>query len=136
MKLSVLFMINAVVGLILGLASVLFPAQLAAIYGGTVSDSVLALYRINGASLLGFAAVAWFVRNAPASETRRSLLYGFVVGFSVYTLVFLFIALQGIGTALICVNVVISLVFALGYAYFAFMVPSTEPVTRKRASRR
>ena len=73
-------LINAVVGLVFGLLSLFAPAQLAAIYGSTVNDTALALYRINGASLIGFAAVAWFVRNAPASEARRSLLYGFVVG--------------------------------------------------------
>jgi apolipoprotein N-acyltransferase len=136
MKLSILFVINAIVSLIFGLVAVFAPGQLAAIYGGTVNDAVLALYRINGASLIGFAAVAWFIRNAPASEARRGILFGFIVGYVVYTLVFLFVALQGIGTAMIWVNVVISLAFALAYAYFAFMAPSPEPVARKRASRR
>lgn len=136
MKLSTVLIINAVVSLAFGLVSIFAPAQLAAIYGGEVNDAVLALYRINGASLIGFAAVAWFIRNAPASEARRGTVLGFVVGFALYTLIFLVVALQRIGTAAVWVNVVISLIFALAYAYYAFMVPSTEPASRRRASRR
>ena len=136
MKLSILFIINAIVSLIFGLAAVFAPALLANIYGGPVNDAVLALYRINGASLIGFAAVAWFIRNAPPSEARQGLLLGFIAGYAFYTLVFLFVALQRIGTAVIWVNVVISLAFGLAYAYYAFMTPGAEPVARKRATRR
>ena len=124
MKLGLVFTVNAIVSLVSGLAAIFAPAQTAAAYGFTLTDVGVAVMRIIGACYIGFAATAWFVRNAPASETRRAVVMAFFVGIAVSTIVFAVNALAAGGAAAAgWFNVMLSLAFALAYAYFAFVKP-------------
>jgi apolipoprotein N-acyltransferase len=123
MNLFPLFLTNAIISLVFGLASIFIPQQLASLYGESLDPVGIALYRVIGAYLLGHAAIAWFVRNAPPSEARQAVVIGNFYGFLASTLVFTVIAFQFGSRATLWLNVLISLAFALAYGYFAFLKP-------------
>ena len=90
MKLSVMFIIAAVYGLLTGLSSLLAPAQMLRAGGFPTSSGVLMLARFMGVANLGLALIAWLVRNAEASKTRDGVAMGFTVFFALHALTSLF----------------------------------------------
>lgn len=126
MKLKTLFIITAIVDLLFGIPAIFAPGQLAGMYGLTLDNAGIDVMRLVGANLIGYAAIAWFMRNAAASEVRRAVLMGIFVGFSVNAIVFVINALGPAGTPAVWFNVVLALAFALAYGYFTFMKPASE----------
>jgi hypothetical protein len=76
MKLSTVFIVAAVAGLIFGLGFLLMPAQVMSLYGVELNDAGQWVGRYLGATFLGIALLNWLVRNAPASDTRRAVVPG------------------------------------------------------------
>ncbi len=126
MKLRYIFIANAIISLVFGIVAILFPAQFVGAYGGKIDDVGVVLTRIIGGALIGYGAVAWLVRNAPASETRRGVVMGYTIGFAVLTVVYIVGAFGPAGTPQDWFNVVLALLFTLGYGYYAFLKPDSD----------
>ena len=126
MKLRFLFIAHAVISLVFGIVAILFPTQFIGAYGGKIDDVGIVLTRIIGGMLIGYSAVSWFVRNAPASETRRGVVMGYMISFAVLTVVYIVGALGPAGTSQDWFNVVLALLFTLGYGYYAFLKPNSD----------
>jgi hypothetical protein len=121
MKVSTLFIIGAIVTLVFGLGFTLIPAQVLSLYGITLDVGGLFIARYLGASFLGIAALAWLVRSSPASATRKAIVQALFVLSVVGFVVALFDVFTGVGNSLVWSTVVIYLLFALGFGYFAFV---------------
>lgn len=121
MKLGNLLVAGAVVTLIFGLALVLVPGTLLALYGVTVNVQGIFIARLFGAAFLGFTVLNWSARNASDSEVLRGIVLANlimdVVGFTVTLLG----QLAQVANALGWSSVALYLLFSLGFAYFQFM---------------
>jgi hypothetical protein len=126
-KLSTLFIINAVVALLFGLAFLLAPASMAEVYGleaDAGSDYVQGaefIGRFAGVAFIGFAVIAWQARYSADSTARRAIVLAFFVSFALGFIVSVIAQFQEVYNALGWSTVVIYLLFALGYGYFQFM---------------
>lgn len=121
MNVRTVFLINVIVSLILGLGYFLVPDQATAPLGMTLDAGGIVVARVAGALLLGYAAVSWFVRNLSDADIRRAIVPGYVVGYLFTFLATLWGQLGGVLNSLGWINVAISLLFLLAYAYFLFM---------------
>lgn len=123
MKLKTLFIINTIVAGLFGLGFLFVPNQVTAPYGVTLNEAGIGIIRLLGAAFIGFALIAWFARDAAASEARRAIVLSYFIAFVIDTLVSLQGQLTGTFNALGWSTVVISALFALSYGYFQFMKP-------------
>jgi hypothetical protein len=123
MKFSTFMIIASILGLIFGLGFILFPVQLMASYGVTLSDGGLWVSRYLGSAFIGIGLVAFLARNAGHSETLGAIVLGnFVLSLTGLVVAFLD-SLLGTGNALTWLNVVIYLFLSLGFGYFQFIQP-------------
>jgi hypothetical protein len=117
MKLNTFMMIAAIIALIFGLGFILAPAASLKPYGVSTDLTGLFLGRYFGASLIGLSFVNWLTRNTASKGLLTGLFVTMLLGF----LVALYDKFAGNGNALIWLNVVIYLLLAIGFGYFAFM---------------
>jgi hypothetical protein len=124
MKLGTFMAIAAVIALVYGLAFILVPAQTLELYGTTLDESGLWVARYLGSAFIGIAVISWLARNAAQNGAMRAIILGFIVLNITGLIVAVLDALSGTGNNLIWLNVVIYLVFALGFSYFQFIRPA------------
>jgi hypothetical protein len=117
MKLNTFMIIAAIIALIFGLGFILAPAWSLQPYGTSTNLTGEFLGRYFGASLIGLAFVNWLTRNTASKGLLAGLFVTMVLGF----VVALYDKFAGSGNALIWLNVVIYLLLAIGFGYFAFM---------------
>lgn len=121
MKLSFVMVVDALFDIIFGIALLLVPDAVGALFG------VMAMERLTeqlfGAQLVGFAILNFFARNVQERETRQAILLANVVANTISFIVALTLTLQGLFNAMGWVMVAIPLVFALGFGYFLLMRP-------------
>ena len=121
MSLNVLFTLNAIVGLLFSLGFLIVPEQLISLYGATLSPVGVIVARLFGALILGFIAILWLARDSGESEARRAIVTGGFVGWGVGFIVTLVGQFSGVVNNLGWVNVILYLLFTLGFGYFQFM---------------
>ena len=124
MKLRTLFVLVAAISVLLALGFLLGPATLLKFFGFTTGKTETLFAQIFGAALVGFAALAWFSRDAVdlhtvPGPTVALIVFG-AIGF-VVTLLALLAQVTRSGSAWILV--VLFLIFAVGFAYFQFVGP-------------
>jgi hypothetical protein len=117
MKLNTLMTITAIVAFIFGLGFILAPLQSISLYGNTLEGAGVFIARYFGAALLGYAFLAWLNRNVPSKGVQAGFFAAMVLGFAVA----LYDAIAGTHNGLVWLNVVIYLLLAIGFGYFAFM---------------
>lgn len=121
MQIRTVFLINVIVAGILGLGYFFVPQQTTAPLGLSLDAAGVAVARVAGAFLIGYAIISWFVRELSDADLKRAVLPGYVGGYLFTFLASLWGQLSGVLNALGWINVVISLLFLLAYAYFLFM---------------
>jgi hypothetical protein len=124
MKLGNLFVVNAVIAGLFGLAFVFAPAQLLAQYGLAIDAGFGLVAQLFGAALIGYAILTWLVRKAGDSEARRAIVLALVISDGVAFVLALIAQLKGMVNSLGWSTVAIYLLLALGFAYFYFGKPS------------
>ena len=128
MKLCTFMVITALVTLLFGLAFVFVAGPLLSLYGISPTPGGLIVARLFGASLIGFAVLTWYARNAEESEARRAIIFALFIGESIGFIVALISQLSGVVNALGWSTVIIYLFFALGFGYFQFAKQSEREV--------
>ena len=122
MKLSTLMVINAVVTAVFGIAFVLIPDQVFSLYG--LVEPIPGLNymgQLFGVSLVTFAVLTWFARNAEDSVARKAIVLALLIGDGIGFIVALIAQLGGVVNTVGWSTVAIYLFFALGYSYFKFL---------------
>jgi MFS family permease len=129
MKLSTLMIVNAIIAAVFGLGFVFAPGHVTSLYGPEVGVTLRYVAQLFGAALLGFAVLTWVARNAPDSEARHAILLALFVGDGVGFILALIGQIGGVVNALGWSTVVIYLLLALGFGYFAFVAKPELPRT-------
>lgn len=79
MKLSTIFILNALFALLGGVGLLLIPNQLMVPYGAPLDKGGVFMAQILGTVLLGIAAISWNSRNLKDREALNVILLGFII---------------------------------------------------------
>jgi len=121
MKLNIIFILNTIVAGVYGIAFVLAPAQVNALYGTATTDAQLAfMCQLFGAGFIGWAVLTWLARNATASDTRDAIVFALFVGSTIGFIVATMGALGGYMNQLSWLTVGLYLFFSVAFGYFKF----------------
>ncbi len=125
MKLSILFVINAIVTLIFGIALIVVPAATMSLYGITSEPGLNFTAQLFGATLITIGVLTGVAaRNTTASDALQAIVVALLVGNAISFIVALIGQLAGVMNAVGWIIVAIHLLLTLGYAYFQFLRPS------------
>jgi hypothetical protein len=120
MKLNSFLMLATIVAAVFGLAFLLAPSQLVAMYGVTLTPATEVIGRIAGSVILGFAIVFWAARNENAAETFKAVLVAGCIANGLDCLILLHATATGLLNGLGWLQVLINGALAAGFGYFAF----------------
>ncbi len=124
MTLRNLFIINAVVAVVFGIAFLLVPSPLMSLYNVTLGAGAIIVARLFGAALITFAVLGWLAKDATASEARDAIVLAFFIGDVIGFIAALIGQFSGAVNTLGWSTVVIYLLLAVGFGYFQFMKPA------------
>jgi hypothetical protein len=123
MRLNLTMSATAIGSLLFGLAFLLAPAGLLALYGIALDPSSQWVARLFGSALLGYATLLWLARKVPSGPALRAILVGAFIA-SVTGLVVAILELPlGSGNALVWSTVLIYFLLSLGFGDFVLRVP-------------
>jgi hypothetical protein len=120
MKLDSFLMFATIVAAVFGLAFLVAPSQLVAMYGVTLTPATEVIGRIAGSVILGFAIVFWGARNGNGAEAFKAVMMGGLVANALDTLILLHATATGLLNALGWLQVLINGALAVGFWYFAY----------------
>ncbi len=127
--------VAAVVAFVFGLAFIVIPGPLMALYGVSLDAVGTVIGQLFGAALVGFGVLNWMARGVPNADAAalRPVLMANLAGDGIGFVLSLFNQLTGRAgvNALGWSTVLIYLLLALGFAYFLFM-PQARPVASAR----
>jgi formate hydrogenlyase subunit 4 len=120
MNRSTFMAIATVVSVICGLAALLAPAELAAIFGVKVDDVTISEARLLGAAYLGYAAINWFGRDVRDISAQRAIAIGNFASWTLSLVVTLVAIATGLGNVQTWLLVAVEVPFAAAWAYLTF----------------
>ena len=113
-------MVATVVAAVFGLAFLVAPSQLVALYGVTLTPQSEVIGRIAGSVILGFAIVFWGARDGDAVEAMKAAMTGGLVANALDALILLHATVTGLLNGLGWLQVLINGALAVGFWYFTF----------------
>jgi hypothetical protein len=111
----------AAVSVVTGLAALLAPAQLAAVFGVTLDDVGILQARLLGAAYLGYGAIVWFGKDVRDNAARRAIALGSFVSWALSLVVTVAGVVMGPAGTLSWLLVALQVVIASAWGYFAFV---------------
>ena len=121
MNRNMFLIIAAIITALFGIGLLLVPGELAAIYRTTFNPGGTAIARIGGSSLIALAWIVWSARNGSGAETMKAVLVAGAVANVLNLLISGQATMNGvIGYGIGWATVVLHLVLAAGFGYFAF----------------
>jgi hypothetical protein len=123
MKLNSFLMLATIVAAVFGLAFLIGPSQLVALYGVTLTPATEVIGRIAGSVILGFAIVFWGARNGSGAETFKAMMMAGLIANGLDCLILLHATITGLVNGLGWLQVLINGALAVGFGYFAFRKP-------------
>ena len=116
---KILFVISAIVAVAFGLLLVFAPEVGLTQFAMTARVQEVFMARAIGAALAALGAVLWFVKDAD-EELQKKISMGALAG-SVLGIIVTAIGVFGVMKGLGWLVLVVEIVFALGYAFVAFL---------------
>ena len=113
-------MFATLVAAVFGLAFLVAPSQLVALYGVTLTPQSEVIGRIAGSVILGFAIVFWGARDGNPVEALKAAMTGGLVANALDTLILLHATVTGLLNGLGWLQVLINGALAVGFWYFTF----------------
>jgi Ca2+/Na+ antiporter len=126
MKLSNLFIFNAIAALVYGISSVIVPTTVLSLHGMTQGQTEALVGQFFGVSLIAIGLVTWFARNVTDKEAQRAIMTGLLISDVIGFIVVLLGMLSNLMNALGWVAAGLYLLLALGYGYFRFLKPQVS----------
>jgi hypothetical protein len=120
MKLNNFLLLATAVAALFGLALLIAPAQLVALYGVKLTPATEVLGRIAGSTILAFAIVYWGARNGKGAEALKAVVVAGFLTNGLDCLIMLHATYTGLLNAYGWAQAAINGVLALGFAYFAY----------------
>jgi hypothetical protein len=96
------------------------PDTIASVYGATLDRQSLLLAQMLAASYLGYAVINWTTRGGSDVGSRRGIAAGNFVAWAIGTVIWTYAASTGLTNAVGWIVVGLTIIFALGWAYFSF----------------
>jgi hypothetical protein len=121
---KLLFIVNAVVVLVLGLALMFAPEATLTQFGTETRVAELHMARFLGAALATLGLLLWFAKDASDENVQKTMGYAMLAG----TVLALFVTILGVAASGIIRSfgwlvIVIEVVFALAYVFVLFLQP-------------
>ncbi len=126
MKLKILFIINAIVAIVFGVAFVLIPAKVYSMYAIESGAGLDYMGQLFGAALIGYGLIAWLVRKAADSDSSRAIILAFFIASGIGFVIALIGQLNEIIGSLGWLTVAIYLLLTIGFGYFQFSKSSSS----------
>jgi hypothetical protein len=120
MKLNSFLMLATIVAAVFGIAFLLAPSQLVAMYGVTLTPATEVIGRIAGSVILGFAIVFWGARNSGGAEVFKAVMTAGLIANGLDALILLHATVTGLINGLGWIQVLINGALAIGFWYFAY----------------
>jgi hypothetical protein len=120
MKLNNFLMAATIVAAVFGLAFLVAPSQLVALYGVTLTPATEVIGRIAGSVILGFAIVFWGARDGNGAETFKAVMMAGLIANGLDALILLHATATGLLNGLGWLQVLINGALAVGFWYFAY----------------
>jgi Na+(H+)/acetate symporter ActP len=124
-----LLTITAVVSVLYGLAFVLVPDKINALYGVPSAPHIDLYTRFFGSALLGFGVATWFAKDFRSWDAIRGVLIGIVVTTAIGGLIALFAVLTGLSNAMTWTSVVVYVLLLAGALYWLSQGEKTPAVS-------
>ena len=113
-----LLTITAVVAILYGLAFVLIPDTINALYGVPSAPHIALYTRFFGSALLGLGVITWFAKDFRSWDVIRGVLIGIVVTTAIGGLLALFAVLTGLSNAMTWTSVAVYVLLLAGAVYW------------------
>ena len=120
MKLSVLFIITAIIAIVFGVVFLIIPEQVYSFYGIESNMMLNYMGQLFGAALIAIGLIAWGSRNATDSDARKAIIFSFFIADTIGFVIALIGQLNQVVNAVGWTTVIIYLLLALGFAKFQF----------------
>ena len=120
MKLNSFLMLATIVAAVFGLAFLIAPSQLVAMYGVTLTPATEVIGRIAGSVILSFAIVFWGARDGNAVETFKAVMMAGLIANGLDCLILLHATVTGLVNGLGWLQVLINGGLAVGFWYFTY----------------
>ena len=117
------FIVSAVIILLSGVVSVLYPQLMFVAWGTESNQAGLIITQLSGALEIGLGLILWLSRNEGVSKARRAIVLGGFITYSLFFIIML-INISGVSGAAVWANIVLYLLLALGFGFFAFLKKS------------
>jgi hypothetical protein len=123
MKLNSFLILATIVAAVFGIAFLLAPSQLVAMYGVTLTPATEVIGRIAGSVILGFAIVFWGAREGNAADALKAVMMAGLIANGLDALILLHATVTGLLNGLGWLQVLINGGLAVGFGYFMFRKP-------------
>ena len=120
MKLNSFLMLATIVAAVFGLAFLIAPSALVALYGVKLTPQTEVIGRIAGSVILGFAIVFWGAREGNAAEALKAVMMAGLIANGLDALILLHATATGLVNSLGWLQVLINGGLAIGFWYFSF----------------
>src|SRR3954447_10492811 len=113
-------MLATLVAAVFGLAFLVAPSQLVALYGMTLTPQSEVIGRIAGSMILAFAIVFWGAREGNAADALKAAMTAGLIGNALDALILLHATATGLLNGLGWLQVAINGALAVGFWYFSY----------------
>jgi hypothetical protein len=117
--------IAAGVSVLSGVAGLLVPAQMGAVFGLTLDDIAVSQARLLGAAYLGYAAISWFGRDVTDPAAARAIALGSAASWVMSATVTITVIVTGVAGLQAWPLVAVEGIFGAAWASFAFAERAT-----------
>ena len=108
----------AAVSILSGLAALLAPAQLGAVFGMSLDDVAVSEGRLLGAAYLGYAAIVWFARDVTDPAAVRAIALGNGVSWAISAIITAVVIASGLAGTQAWLLVAVEAAFAAAWTSF------------------
>ncbi len=113
-------MLATIIAAVFGLAFLVAPSQLVALYGVKLTPETAVIGRIAGSVIVGFAIVFWGAREGNAADALKAVMMAGLVANGLDALILLHATATGLLNGLGWLQVLINGGLAIGFWYFAY----------------
>jgi hypothetical protein len=123
MNYRILFLINALVAILLGLAFLVVPSRVLGQFGVDEYAATKLISQFFGTALLGLGLLLWFAKDVTEANLQKGMGIALFVGAAAGLIITVLGTTSGILRANWWIAIVVYAILAVAYAYLVFLKP-------------